>query len=207
MGGRRDTRFGVDAESERQRWDQRYESRPCLFGREPSAFLRERIETLPGGEALVLAMGEGRNALYLAELGYEVTGVDISPVAAERCLALAEDRGLSVSVQVADLADYAPAAGRYDLITNFYYLERGLFAKIPSALRPGGVFVLETFSIDHLGLDTEVGPSNPDFLLRPNEALEALSDLRILFYEDVVLQRDDLEGKGPAALIRLIAKK
>ena len=113
------------AETDREKWDQRYAEgayRPRTY---PSPFLVERLPELPRGRALDLACGAGRNALHLAEAGYEIEAVDISRVAIERARESARERGLEVSWRVADLDDFVPTRGRYDLITVVRYTNRG----------------------------------------------------------------------------------
>src|SRR3990172_12729888 len=89
-------------------WDERYRQEEAVPERGPSAFLVEQVALLPGGgRVLDVAMGTGRNALYLASLGYAVTGIDISAVAVERCRADASRRGLRVEAVCGDLETYA----------------------------------------------------------------------------------------------------
>lgn len=195
------------APSERERWDARYSAADCVFGKEPCGFLAEKIALLPKGKVLDLAMGEGRNALFLAREGFDVTGVDISPVAVAKAKRFAEEQGVRLRAIVADLAAYDQGEALYDAITNFYAFEPRLFPGIVRALKPGGVFVFETFSIDHLEVGGSFGPRNPAFLVKPNELLKRLEALRILFYEDTVVELDNGRHKGPAALVRLIARK
>jgi SAM-dependent methyltransferase len=154
-------------------------------------------------------MGEGRNAVYLAQNGFDVTGVDISEVAIEKCNRLAKERNTTVNAVVADLTDYDLGEARFDLITKFYYYEPSIFPQIIDALKPDGVFILEQFSIDHLKYrkTSRFGPSNPDYLVKPNELLEHFKSLRILYYEDTVVELDEGMHKGTAAVIRLITQK
>jgi len=156
---------------------------------------------------LVLAMGEGRNAVYLAQNGFDVTGVDISEIAIEKCKKLAEERSTTVNAVVADLTHYNMGEAQYDLITNFYFYDKSLFPTIIDALKPGGIFILEQFSTDHPEQGGNFGPRNPNYLVKPNELLEAFKSLRILYYEDTVVELNEGMHKGPAALIRLVAQK
>jgi SAM-dependent methyltransferase len=192
--------------SAKDRWNQRYAGEAYVYGKAPSSFLKNRIETLRKGRALVLAMGEGRNAVYLAENGYAVTGVDISEVAIEKCRHLAEERGVEVRTVVADLAEYDMGREEYDLITNFYFLDRSLFPKVIDALKPGGFFVFEQFSVDHLKYG-KFGPRNRKYLVEPNELLGLFRSMRILYYEDTAVELDEGMHRGAAAVIRLIARK
>ncbi len=191
----------------KERWDQKYNREMYVYGKEPVAFLREKIGVLKKGKALVLAMGEGRNAVYLAQNGFDVTGVDISEAAIDKCRKLAVERGATVSTVVADLTGYDMGTARYDLITDFYYYDKSLFPKVIQALKPGGMFILEQFSVDHPKRGGKFGPRNPDYLVKPNELLEIFSSLRILHYEDTVVELDEGMHKGTAAVVRLIAQK
>ena len=200
---------GGESESMKTRWNERYDRDMYIYGKEPAAFLKQKIGGLKKGKALVLAMGEGRNAVYLAQNGFDVTGVDISDVAIEKCNKLAEERNTTVNAVVADLTDYDMGEAQFDLITKFYYYEPSIFPQIIDALKPGGMFILEQFSMDHLRYreTSSFGPRNPDYLIKPNELLEHFKSLRILYYEDTVVELDEGMHKGTAAVIRLIAQK
>jgi hypothetical protein len=124
--------------SDAERWNERYrESRNLTFER-PRPFLVENAGLLPRqGLAIDLAMGLGGNAGFLIGRGLRVVGVDISTVAAS----LVKRRRPEVMALVADLTRFYLPPGRFDLIINFYYLQRDLWPAIEAALRPGGVLV------------------------------------------------------------------
>jgi SAM-dependent methyltransferase len=195
------------SKSIKERWNQKYNREMYVYGKEPVTFLKQKIGVLKKGDALVLAMGEGRNAVYLAQNEFNVTGVDISEVALEKCKKLAVERGVIVKTVVADLTDYDMGKSQYDLITNFYYYDKSLFPKVIDALKPGGMFILEQFSIDHPKHGAKFGPRNPDYLVKPNELLEIFKSFRMLYYEDVVVELDEGMHKGTAAVVRLIVRK
>ena len=194
------------AMSNKERWNLKYEGTTYIYGKEPTAFLNEKLSLLKKGKALVLAMGEGRNAVYLAENGFDVTGVDISAVGIEKCERLAEERGVAVNSVVANLTDYDMGREQYDLITNFYFFDKSILPGVIDSLKPGGIFIFETYSRDH-PKHSKFGPKNPDYLVKPNELLEIFKSLRILYYEDMVTELNEGMHKGKAALIRLIARK
>ena len=198
-----------ESESTKARWNERYDRNMYIYGKEPTAFLKQKMDGLKKGKVLVLAMGEGRNAVYLAQNGFDVTGVDISEVAIEKCNELAKEKNTTVNAVVADLTDYDMGEEQFDLITKFYYYEPSIFPQVIEALKPGGMFILEQFSIDHLKYreTSDFGPKNPDYLIKPNELLEHFKSLRILYYEDAVVELDEGMHKGTAAVIRLIAEK
>ena len=124
-------------------WEERYRSGD--HGREHAATILvvEIAEKLAPGTAMDLACGAGRNALYLAERGWAVTAVDGSEKAIELVQQRAAARGLEVHTKVADLTapEFRMLPETYDLVLIAYYLQRDLFAKIKTAVRPGGVVV------------------------------------------------------------------
>jgi len=182
-------------------WDERYRL-GLTMPDEPAALLVENLSLLPkGGKALDIAMGTGRNALYLASLGFRVTGIDLSAVAVEKCREKAERLDLPIEALVADLEHHPLPSEEYDLIVNFYYLQRSLAPQIVAGLKPGGVLVFETFTIDQLQFGW--GPKIPDYLLRPGELHEMFAGLEMLLYQEGVIQGD----RGPKAVARLIGRK
>ena len=115
---------------DKEKWNEKYRARQAE-DRQACDWLLENAHLLSGeGQALDLAMGEGRNALYLAERGYQVTGVDISDVGVARAAALAQENNLNLRTVVADLDNYAIKENEYDLISCFYFLDRRLFPAI-----------------------------------------------------------------------------
>jgi len=185
-------------------WDERYRTEEAVPERGPAEFLVEHRQLLPpGGRALDVAMGTGRNALYLASLGYEVTGIDVSGVAVERCLAEAERRGLRVQAVQADLASYRLTPQTYDVVIDFYYLQRDLAPALVAAPRPGGVLVFESFTTEQRRFGW--GPVQDDFLLRPGELRSLFAGLEELVYREGVVESQS--GRGPKAVAGLVARK
>jgi tellurite methyltransferase len=165
---------------------------------QPSPFLVEHINLLPRGRVLDVAMGGGRNAVYLAGLGCEVEGVDISPQAVESALRLARDKGVTLRSQVADLEkDYSIPPAAYDLIICFNYLQRSLVPSLKTGLKEGGMIVYETFTVDQVRFGR---PRNPAFLLRYNELLDLFRDFRCLRYREGIFDNS-------RAVAGLIAQK
>lgn len=189
-----------------ERWDKRYSVEHYVYGVEPVAFLKEQLGRLAKGKALCLAAGEGRNAVYLAQQGFEVVAVDISAKGLEKCRTLARKRGVEVQTLVADLREFDMGQAQYDLITDFYYYDPTLFPKVMAALKPGGIFILQNFSIDQPATN-RFGPRNSAYLVRPNELLDYFSSYRIRYYEDTVVDLDEGMHGGSGAVIRLIVEK
>jgi tellurite methyltransferase len=125
-----------------EQWNQRYRAGEQLFT-EPSPLVTRFSQELKTGRALDLACGVGRNSLYLAEHGWQVTAVDGSPLAIEILTERARGRNLTVDARVVDLehAEFEIEPGAYDLISDCYYLQRSLIPKMQSGVRPGGIVV------------------------------------------------------------------
>ena len=105
---------------DRNAWDERYAGDELVWSAQPNRFLVAEVETLPPGRALDLACGEGRNAVWLAERGWDVTGVDFSNVGLDKARRLAEARGVSAQWEVADVTEYTPAPESFDLVIVMY---------------------------------------------------------------------------------------
>jgi SAM-dependent methyltransferase len=189
-----------------KKWDSRYSTDRFVYGTEPTRFLLEQIHKLPRGRALCLAAGEGRNAVFLAQQGYQVLAVDISAKGLEKTKLLATARGVSVKTLVADLETYDLGQNQWDLITNFYYHKPSIYKRIMPALKPGGMFILENFSVDQPKTN-RFGPKNPKRLVEPNSLLQLFSGYRIRYYEDTVVPIDEGMHKGRGAVVRLLVQK
>jgi SAM-dependent methyltransferase len=164
----------------------------------PSDLLVEYLPRLPKGRALDVAMGKGRNALYLAEQGWAVDGVERDEESVRIAKDEARRRGVSLGITVADLEQYRLSKDTYDVVTCFYYLQRDLIPQMREALKLGGVVLYETFLIDqHLKTGK---PSRKEFCFGQNELLRAFSDLRVLYYWEGFISDDK-------AIARLVAQK
>jgi SAM-dependent methyltransferase len=191
---------GLDSE---RFWDERYRSEEAVPERGPASFLMEHRHLLPAsGRALDVAMGTGRNALYLASLGYEVTGIDISGVAVERCRREAAKRGLRVETVQADLESYRLPEAAYDVVIDFYYLQRDLAPQIEAALRPGGVLVFESFTTEQRRFGW--GPQQEEFLLRPGELRSLFPALEELAHREAAVESES--GRGMKAVAGLVGR-
>jgi tellurite methyltransferase len=164
----------------------------------PARLLVDNIQLLPTGRVLDVAMGNGRNAIYLAKRGFDVEGIDISLEAVRSALDQAREAGVNLKARVADLEiDYHIEKSAYDVIICFNYLQRSLITQIKDGLRVGGTVVYETFTVDQAQFGK---PTNPDYLLKHNELLNLFRDFRCLFYREGIIE----ERK---ALASIIAKK
>jgi SAM-dependent methyltransferase len=168
----------------------------------PLPLLVNQISPVQNGRALDLAMGDGRNAIYLAQQGYRVDGVDLSEPAVKKAAASARALGLSINGIVADLEKYTIRPDRYDLICCFFYLARPLFPAIRRALRPGGKLIYQSVTID----ECRYKPNFPKaWCLERNELLHAFQDLRVLYYEESATPALISKGMTHTALASLVA--
>ena len=107
---------------DKEKWDRRYHCKEYVYGKEPSAFLRQKINILAKGDALVLAMGEGSNAVYLAQCGYTTTGIDISEFAIRKCIKLAKEKGIYINGMITDLDEDEMEKGSMISLLVFIFL-------------------------------------------------------------------------------------
>ncbi|MES3516808.1 MAG: class I SAM-dependent methyltransferase [Natronomonas sp.] len=200
------TRFrheNFDVTDDRTRWNEKYSGDDDFeLPVDPIPELERRIDTLPAGRALDVATGTGRNAIYLAEHGYDVEAVDVSDEALKQAKHRADERGVDVEWIRADLTDteFDVETDTYDLITVSFFAALDLLPDLKEALAPGGVLVYE----HHLRSSdaVEIGPSSKRHRYRSNDLLRACLDLTILSYEE---RRRTVNG-GSAAVTTLVAR-
>jgi SAM-dependent methyltransferase len=193
-------------------WDDRYRSEAYAYGTEPNDFLRSEAARIPPGRVLCLAEGEGRNAVFLASLGYTVTAVDLSTEGLRKAGRLAEQRGLTLDLVQADLADYELEAEAFSgIVSIFAHLpvaaRKRLHAQIPRALVRGGVLVLESYRPEQLALATG-GPRDAALLPTLSELTAELDGLDLVVARDA--ERAIHEGTfhdGQSATVQVIGVK
>lgn len=188
---------GDDSEMDRSRWDNLYNTKTYIFGKEPASFLRENIALLPVGKALDIAMGEGRNAVYLAKKGFDVEGVDISEVALRKAKQLARENQVRITTTNADLNTYTIPAESFHVILNIDYLQRNLIPQIKRGLKHKGIVVFENHTVDQM--KNKGGTQIRQFLLEQGELKKMFEDFKILVY------RETNDGKDARA--SLVAQK
>lgn len=161
----------------------------------PARFLVENIALLPKGRVLDVAMGDGRNAIFLATQGFQAEGIDISSDAVNKAQEAARTLGVKLGVHVVDLEkDPYIKPALYDVIICFRYLQRSLIPHIKNGLRTGGVIVYETFTTAQIQFGK---PKNPEFLLKPNELLDLFRDFHCIRYHEGIFE----EKKALAGII------
>ncbi|MFZ4856272.1 MAG: class I SAM-dependent methyltransferase [Desulfuromonadaceae bacterium] len=183
-------------ESDRIKWNARYQSEDSFLGERPSPFLTREIERIkfivPGSKALDIACGEGRNSLFLAQHGFSVTGLDISDAGVEKGKQRARAMGLDVEFRRVDLDDYT-IQGTFDLILNFNFLLRELIPNEVAALNPGGVLLFDTI----MASEQLILSHQPSYLLQPGE----LTRLFGTFPGTILCAEENMCGDMPTARV------
>jgi SAM-dependent methyltransferase len=167
----------------REDWDARYAQKELLWTARPNRMFADEVGGLEPGRALDVACGEGRNAVWLAERGWDVTGVDFSEVALAKAAELARARGVAVEWVAADVLEHEPPPGAFDLVAVLYLqlphveLTRAIRAAV-QALAPGGTLVVLGHDSSNLA-DGYGGPRDPAVLFTPDEVVAELRGLKL----------------------------
>jgi SAM-dependent methyltransferase len=200
--------------AELQRWNARFSADGYVFGTEPNAFLAAQRHLLRSGQrALSVADGEGRNGVWLAQQGLEVTAIDFSPVGLEKARRLADAKGVNLNLVQADVADWIWEPGRYDVVVAIFIqfagpaLRDAIFAGIRSTLAPGGLLILQGYRPEQLGYGTG-GPSQVENMYTEAMLRDAYAGFDILHLAEHDSEVEEGGGhRGMSALVDLVARK
>lgn len=192
-------------------WNARYSRPGFVYGTEPNDFLVSEASRIPPGRVLSLGEGEGRNAAYLAGLGYEVLAVDSSRVGLAKARRLAEERGVRIRTVAGDLSNFELEPRAWEgIISIFCHLpppaRQRVHRQVVRALRPGGVFILEAYTPRQLDYGTG-GPPTTDLLLSLDDLRPELAGLELLVAREI--EREVLEGShhtGRGHVVQVVAR-
>ena len=192
------------SDKEKSDWEERYSSGSYKARPWPSDLLEEWLPRMPKGRALDIPSGTGRNALYMAENGFEVDAVDISGSALEILNESARERGLRIRCHEIDLDQGSPPEPPYQLLVSCFFLNRNIIPRMKEWVADNGFIVFEQHMVTPLEVD---GPSTQQWRVQPNELLRLFADFRVVHYEEGIFthQRDGAERTN--ALARLVACK
>lgn len=194
-------------------WDERYASADYVYGTEPNDFLREQAHHItPGGRVLCIADGEGRNGVYLAGLGYDVTSVDASRAGLEKAAALAASRSVSITTIHADLADFDFGVEQWDAVVSIFChlppeLRARVHAAIPASLRHNGIVILEAYTVDQLSHRTG-GPPVPELMMSEDQLRHDFASLHVISCGECArMIHEGALHNGMSATVQLIAQR
>lgn len=182
---------------DRDAWNARYGAEDVVWGLEPNLFVAEHLADLPPGRALDLACGEGRNAVWLAARGWDVTGVDFSDVAVDKARRLATARGVRAEWVVADLVDWEPP-GAFDLVLLAYLQvpaadRQRIWPRAAAAVAPGGTFFLVGHDVRNITEGTG-GPGDPAVCYRADDVLAVLEGFTVTTAGEALRPRDGAQA-------------
>lgn len=201
-----------DSPSPHAAWEQRFGADGYLYGTEPNEFLREHVGSLPRGRVLCVAEGEGRNAVFLARQGFEVSSIDLTEAGVAKTRRLATQRGVNVDAVTGDLATADLGIQSWNgIVSIFAHLppatRRDLHRRVADALAPGGVFLLEAYTPDQIGRGTG-GPPVAELAMSLADLRRELAGLELV--HGVEIERQIIEGHGHTGLgsvVQIIARR
>ena len=193
-------------------WDQRFAGEEFVYGKQPNDFLRQQAAGLAAGQALCLAEGEGRNAVFLAELGHQVCAQDISPVGLRKAKALALQKGVSITTLCCDLAALDLKPNSLDLIAAIWMhvepeIRARVFEQAVAALRPGGHLLIEAYHPQQLNFSSG-GPTRRELLIEAAQLQQELATLEPLILQEI--ERTITEGsahQGRSAVVQFFGHR
>jgi tellurite methyltransferase len=167
-----------------QTWDKLYSKETYVYGKKPAKFLAENYQYLPeNAKVLDMGMGEGRNAVFLALKGHNVTGVDQSVIGVKKARMLAREFGVRFNAVVSKMEEFVAGPGSFDAIICFYFVDRSLNEKINKWLKPNGILIYEAHTKKQKSL-----PGNENyedqFLLGEGELLKIFPGFKVLKFEE-----------------------
>ena len=194
-------------------WDQKFSQKEYSYGIKPNDFLASAANRIPvGGNVLSLCEGEGRNAVFLAEQGLNVSAVDGSQVGLEKARRLAAEKNVCLKTEVADLAYFVIEPGKWDAIVMIFGhlpapLRKRISKAIVAGLKKGGLLILEGYTPRQLSFKTG-GPRDITMLYEPEEIKKELDGLQFDIFQEVertIIEGDSHTGQG--AVLQILAKK
>jgi SAM-dependent methyltransferase len=188
------------SKQDRDKWNQRY-AEDSYHKNNPVVLLEDWLPKIPVGKALDVACGAGRNAISLAQAGFQVDAIDISSAGLRKARQQAESRGIKINWIEHDLDQAFRFDTDYDLIVVMWYVNLALITRLSGCLADGGYLLCE----EHLITDQDViGPINSNYRVAPGALREAVSGMDVLLYEEVI---ETGSADEPVASARIVAKK
>ena len=187
-------------------WDKEFDTEIYVYGKEPNDFLRKNFEQLPKGKILCLAEGEGRNAVFLAKHGYQVTAVDSSQVGLNKAKKLAQEHNVEIDVVCADLTTYQLGENKWDGIVSIFChlppdIRAPLYNNIAKSLKPNGIFLIEGYAPEQLNYKTG-GPPVAEMMISATILKDELINLDFSVLNEI--EREVYEGVNHTGLASVV---
>lgn len=199
------------------RWNERYSNETYAYGLEPNDFLKQELEKISPAKILFPAEGEGRNALFAASLGWEVSAFDIAQEGKNKAMKLAQERGLSIDYQVGNLTELNYTPAQFDAIALVYAhfpaaMKSELHKALSNLLKPGGIIIFEAFSkshLDYIAKNEKVGgPKELDMLFSIEEIQNDFNNYEVVLLEEKEIElQEGLFHNGTGSVIRFVGRK
>ncbi|MCR4033495.1 MULTISPECIES: class I SAM-dependent methyltransferase [Flavobacterium] len=199
-----------------QRWDDRYKTEEFAYGEEPNNYLKEQIQKLETGSILFPAEGEGRNAIFAAKLGWEVSAFD-SEEGRNKAILLAKNNNVSIDYQVGELGTLDFQEEQFDAIALIYahfpaVIKSEIHKQLNQLLRKGGILIFEAFSKKHLEYVTKNekvgGPKDIESLFSTEEIKADFHNYEIIELEEKEIELSEgLFHNGTGSVIRFVGRK
>jgi 2-polyprenyl-3-methyl-5-hydroxy-6-metoxy-1,4-benzoquinol methylase len=195
-----------------EKWDNRFRNHNFAYGKDPNIFLVSAAHHIPKGRVLSLGEGEGRNAIFLAQSGYNVTAIDYSKVGLNKIRNLAAANQVKINTIHNDLTRYKFKKNYWQGIVSIYFhihkeQRAAIHRQCVEALANSGIFILEAYSPKQLHFDTG-GPKNIDVLMGLDDIMHELNGLQFIIAHET--EREIIEGQyhtGLGSVIQIVAKK
>lgn len=172
----------------KSKWDERYKRRSYVYGKMPAKFLAENYNYLRAQSSVLdMGVGEGRNAVFLAQKGHKVTGIDISSIAIKKAHQLARENKVKINTILGSMDKYPIKENTYDAIICFYYVDHSLNEKMLKWLKPGGILIYESYNMLEYNkkiLAKHKNSEKRDQYLKQGELLNMFPKMRVLKYEE-----------------------
>lgn len=198
-------------------WNDRYNEDAYAYGEQPNVFFKEELDKLSPGKLLLPADGEGRNAVYAATKGWDVSAFDQSESGMAKALQLAKKQNVTIDFQIQDLLDLNYSAASFDAIALIYVhtppaVRTKIHQGLCKLLKPGGKLILEGFHKDHLKYNSvnpkAGGPKMADLLFSYEELKKDFCDMNIDMLEEITTHLNEGEYHvGESAVVRMVATK
>lgn len=200
-----------------ERWNERYSNEAYAYGQDPNDFLKQELKKISPAKILFPAEGEGRNALFAASLGWEVSAFDIAQEGKNKAMKLAQERGLKIDYQVGNLSELNYEPAQFDAIALIYAhfpaaIKSDLHIALSKLLKPGGVIVFEAFSKSHIEYNSKNekvgGPKELDMLFSIDEIQNDFSNYEVILLDEKEIElQEGLFHNGTGSVIRFVGRK